>query len=138
MCRPGGTIALTAWTPGASSDTVFSYLLARLPSPPEFVTPFIRWGDPAHVQELFAFKDVTLTFEHRDFEVSFPSVEEFETFVFETSGGFIRARRTLEDLGCWEDAHAAFQDAIHMTNEAEDDRYRVRWDFLFTRVTKAP
>lgn len=89
VCRPGGTIALTAWTPGASSDTVFSYLLARLPSPPEFVTPFIRWGDPAHVQELFAFKDVTLTFEHRDFEVSFPSVEEFETFVFETSGGFI-------------------------------------------------
>lgn len=138
VCRPGGTIALTAWTPGGSNDTVFSPLLARLPPPPEFVTPFIRWGDPAHVRELFASKDVTLSFEHRDLEVAFPSVEAFDAFVFGTSGGFMRARRTLEELGCWEDAYADFRDAIDVTNEADDGSYRVRWDFLLTTATKAP
>jgi SAM-dependent methyltransferase len=97
VCRPGGVIGLTAWPPGGANDIVFSTLLTRLPSPPEFVTPFIRWGDPAHVRELFAATGVALSFEHRDFKVEFPSVEEFKAFVFETSGGFIRTRRALED-----------------------------------------
>lgn len=138
VCRAGGTIALTAPTPGGADTSVFSQLPARLPSPSEFATPFIRWGDPAYVEELFAPKDVTLTFEHRDFEVAFPSVEAFETFVFENVGGSMRARRTLEELGDWEDAYGKFQDAIHATNEAEDGSYRVKWDFLLTKATKTP
>jgi SAM-dependent methyltransferase len=112
VCRPGGVIALTAWTPGGANDTVFSTLLTRLPSLPAFVTPFIRWGDPAHVRDLFASTGVTLSFEHRDFEVEFPSVEAFKAFVFETSGGFARARRALEELGSWAETLAAFEAAI--------------------------
>lgn len=138
VCRPGGVIALTAWTPGGSNDTVFAPLTTRLPAPPEFVTPFIRWGDPAHVRKLFASTDVTLSFEHHDFEVEFPSVEAFQAFVFETSGGFMRARQILQELGTWEQAYAEFQAAIEATNEVEDDRYRATWEFLLIRATKAP
>jgi SAM-dependent methyltransferase len=130
VCRPSGVIALTAWTPGGANDSVFAPLLKRLPPPPEFVTPSIRWGDPAHVRELFASAGVTLSFEHRDFEVGFPSVEAFEAFVFEASGGFMRARRTLEELGVWEDAYAEFEAVIVATNEADDGTYRTAWEFL--------
>jgi SAM-dependent methyltransferase len=137
VCRPGGTIALTAWTPGGSNDEVFSALFERLPSPPEFVTPFIRWGDPAHVRELFASRGATLSFERRAFEVAFPSAEAFEDFVFETSGGFRRARQILEQLDVWEDARAEFRSAIRATNEADDGRYRATWDFLLVQATKA-
>lgn len=137
VCRPGGIIALTAWPPGGSNDTVFSTLLARLP-PPEFVTPFIRWGDPAHVRALFATKEVTLRFEHRDFEVVFPSVEAFEAFVFETSGGLVRARRTLQELGSWEGAHGEFTAAIDATNQADDGTYRATWEFMLISATKTP
>jgi SAM-dependent methyltransferase len=136
VCRPGGVIALTAWPHGGANDTVFSTLLTRLPSPPEFVTPFIRWGDPAHVRELFDSAGVTLSFEHRDFEVEFPSVEAFKAFVFETSGGFIRARRALEELGGWEEAFTAFEAAIDATNEADDGTYRTTWEFLLIRAAK--
>lgn len=138
VCRPGGVIALTAWPPGGSNHTVFAPLMTRLPSPPEFVTPFIRWGDPAHVRELFASKDVSLNFEHRDFDVEFPSVEAFETFVFETSGGFMRARQILQELANWEEAYAEFEAAIEVTNEADDGSYRTTWEFLLIRATKAP
>jgi SAM-dependent methyltransferase len=138
VCRPGGVIGLTAWTPGGSNDTVFSPLLTRLPSPPDFVTPFIRWGDPAHVREVFASADVTLSFEHRAFDVGFPSAEAFEAFVFETSGGFMRARRTLDELGRWEEAHAEFKAAVDATNKADDGSYSATWAFLLIRAAKAP
>ncbi len=137
VCRPGGVIALTAWPPGGANDTVFSTLLTRLPSPPDtFVTPFIRWGDPAHVRELFDSAGVTLSFEHRDFGVEFPSVEAFKAFVFETSGGFIRARRALEELGGWKEAFTAFEAAIDATNKADDGAYRTTWEFLLIRAAK--
>lgn len=136
-CRPGGVIALTAWPPHGSNDTVFAPLLSRLPSPPDFVTPSIRWGEPAHVRELFASKEVTLSFEDRDFEVRFPSVEAFKTFVFETSGGFVRARQILQELGQWEEAYAEFEAAIDTTNDTDDGSYRTTWKFLLIRATKA-
>jgi SAM-dependent methyltransferase len=138
VCRPGGVIGLTAWTPGGSNHTVLSPLLTRLPSPPDFVTPFIRWGDPAHVREVFASTDVTLSFEHRAFDVGFPSAEAFEAFVFETSGGFMQARRTLDELGRWEEAHAEFKAAVDATNEADDGSYGATWAFLLIRAAKAP
>jgi SAM-dependent methyltransferase len=137
VCRPSGVIALTAWPPGGANDTVFSTLLTRLSSPPEFVAPFILWGDPAHVRDLFASTDVTLSFEHRDFEIEFSSDDAFKAFVFETSGGFMRARRALEELGTWEDAYAAFEAAIDATNEADDDTYRTTWEFLLIRAEKS-
>lgn len=138
VCRPGGVIGLTAWTPGGASDALFSAMSKRLPPPPEFVTPFIRWGDPAHVRELFASRNVTLDFDHHGLGVEFPSVEAFKTFVFATSGGFLRARRALEELGCWDEAYAEFEAAIDAMNEADDGRYHVTWEFLLTRAVKAP
>lgn len=68
VCRPGGVIALTSWTPGGSNDTLTSTRSSRLPPPPEFVTPPTRWGDPAHVRELFATTDVAATFGTHDLE----------------------------------------------------------------------
>lgn len=138
VCRPGGVIGLTAWPPGGANDVVFSTLLTRLPSPPAYVTPFIRWGDPAHVRQLFASTGLTPSFEDRHIEVEFPSVEGFASFVFETSGGIIRARRALQELGRSDEALAAFKAAIDATNAADDGTYRTTWEFLLTRATKAP
>lgn len=137
-CRPGGTIALTAWPPSGANDAVFSTLTAHLPSPPEFVTPFIRWGDPAHVRRLFAAHDVTLRFDRRSFLVEFASVAAFESFVFDNSGGFVRARRTLQELGRWEETYTEFKRAIDVTNEADDGTYRVMWDFQLVIATTKP
>jgi SAM-dependent methyltransferase len=134
--RPGGTIALTAWTPGGTNDATFSSMLARLPLPPAFAMPFIRWGDPLHVREMFAGHDLTLTLQQHGFPVEFDSAEAFESFVFDTSGGVRRARDTLEESGQWEESHAAFRAAVRTSNEAADGTFRTTWDFLLILATR--
>jgi SAM-dependent methyltransferase len=129
-CRPGGTIAFTAWTPGGKNDRMFSMLTDYLPAPPEFVTPYIRWGDPEHVRAVFAPHAVAFTFERPTLTVEFPSAAAFESFMLANSGGAITARRALEALGRWHDAYAALHEAIESLNEASDGSYRVTWDFL--------
>lgn len=130
VCRPGGTIAFTAWTPGGASDRMFSVLRAHLPPPPEAATPSIRWGDPAHVREQFAPHGVTFTFEHSSLTWAFPSIEDFESFLFETAGPTIVAQRTLRDLGRWDEAYTAVHGAIQELNEAGDGSFRLTYDFL--------
>jgi ubiquinone/menaquinone biosynthesis C-methylase UbiE len=136
VCRDGGTFGITAWTPDGTNNAVFSTLAERLPSPPEFVTPSILWGDEDHVRELFAAHNVTLRFERPTFPVMFESVEAFESFIFENSGGMIAARSALKELGRWDEAHAAMRDALDETNEADDTSYRVTWEFLLIVGTK--
>jgi len=136
VCRDGGTFGITAWTPDGTNNAVLSTLVERLPSPPEFVTPSTLWGDEDHVRGLFAAHNVTLRFERPTFPVTFESVEAFESFVFENSGGLIAARGALKELGRWDEAHAAMRDALDETNEADDTSYRVTWDFLLIVGTK--
>jgi SAM-dependent methyltransferase len=60
VCRPGGRLVITAWTP-AGSVAEFLGIIARhaaAPSPP--ASP-LRWGDPAHAERLLG----------RDFELAF-------------------------------------------------------------------
>jgi SAM-dependent methyltransferase len=137
VCTDGGVFGITAWTPTGSNNAVFSTLVESLPAPPEFVSPSILWGDPAHVRDLFASHDVVLRFDRPQFTVTFSSADAFETFAFENSGGLIAARRALEELGRWDEAHAAMREAIDQTNEADDGSYRTKWNFLLTIGTTA-
>ncbi len=136
VCHGGGTFGITAWTPDGKNNAVFSALADRLPSPPEFVTPSTLWGDEDHVRGLFATHDVTLRFERPTFPVTFESVEAFESFVLENSGGLRAARGALKELGRWDEAHTAMRQALHKTNEADGANYRVTWDFLLIVGTK--
>ncbi len=137
VCRDGGVFGITAWTPDGANNTVFSTLVEFLPAPPEFVSPSILWGDPDHVRDLFASYEVALRFERPKFTVTFGSVEAFETFALENSGVLIAARRALEAMGRWDEAHPLMREAMDQTNEADDGSYRVGWDFLLTVGTKA-
>ena len=137
VCRGGGTIGMTAWTPDGTNNEVFSTLADRLPPAPEFVTPSILWGDPNHVRSLFAPHDVTLRIERPAFEVVYESVEALEAFAFENSSGLAAARDALTGLGRWDAAHAAMRQALDRTNQAQDGSYRVDWDFLLIVADKA-
>jgi SAM-dependent methyltransferase len=137
VCRDGGTIGITAWTPDGTNNTVLSTLTAAFPPPPDFVTPSIRWGDPDHVRTLFAQYDVSLLFAFPTFPVAFESVEVFESFAFKNSGGLMAARNALEQMGKWDQAHADLRTALEQTNEADDGSYEVTWDYLMTIATKS-
>ena len=105
--------------------------------PPEFVSPFILWGEPDHVSGLFTPYDISWRFGCPSFLVEFDSADAFESFAFENASGFKAARRALEEMGKWDETHAAIREAMDRTNEAEDGRYRVTWEYLLAIGSKS-
>lgn len=138
VCRPGGTIGLTAWTAEGVTNKTLETLARFMPDPPDFVTPSIRWGDPAHVRELFESYGVDLRFSLPSFPIEFTSIDAFEAFAFENSGGMISARQALESMGKWDEARALMRNALEESNEAGDGSYRATWEYLLILGTTPP
>lgn len=136
VCRPGGTVAVTAWVPGGASDSMFSALDEYLPDAPAFVLPFMRWGEPDHVSALFAPHDVAVRFDHRTLRWEFPTPEAAEAFLFESSGPFIAARTALEELSLWDQAGVAMHTAVREVNEADDGTWALTLDYLVAVGTR--
>ncbi|BAL91381.1 putative methyltransferase [Actinoplanes missouriensis 431] len=53
VCRPGGTVALANWTPEGFIGQLFATMKPYAAPPPAGAQPPPRWGDPAHLAELF-------------------------------------------------------------------------------------
>lgn len=130
VCRRGGTIGMTAWPPDGANWKLFSTLSEALPSPPAFVMPPGHWGEPDYVRRLFSRHRASVVFERPSFVVRFDSVDAFESFVFDNSGGYISARHALRQAGRWEQTYASLHRAVEEANEARDGTYRVTWDYL--------
>jgi SAM-dependent methyltransferase len=132
VCRPGGIIAVAAWTPEGLNGRMFMTLGKHLPPPPEGFKPPILWGTEARVRELFAGHDteterVMLTTEYEDFD---EFVERFEG----TLGPMVMARQALEPQGKWaavrEEVLAIYEDA----NQVERPAIRTSAEYLLTTV----
>jgi ubiquinone/menaquinone biosynthesis C-methylase UbiE len=52
VCKPGGTIALIAWTPTGFIGQLFATMKPYAPPPPPGAQPPPLWGDEQHVREL--------------------------------------------------------------------------------------
>lgn len=121
---------MTAWPPDGANWKLFSTLSDALPSRPAFVMDPGRWGESEYVRRLFSRHGASVVFERSSFVVQFESVDAFESFVFDNSGGYIRARQALRQAGRWEETYASLHRAVEEANEADDDSYRVTWDYL--------
>jgi SAM-dependent methyltransferase len=53
VCRPGGRIALIAWTPGGFIGQLFATMKPYVAPPPPGAQPPPLWGDIEHVRALF-------------------------------------------------------------------------------------
>jgi SAM-dependent methyltransferase len=126
VCRPGGTIAYTAWEEGLATNALVSYL----PPGPVFAGDPNRWADPVHVQTLFADQPTVWSFTRRALPVAFPSLAALEEFVFTNSGPMMAARDALQELGVWDQAIAALRRAFEAANRAADGSYRGEWPYL--------
>ncbi|MDX1511593.1 MAG: methyltransferase domain-containing protein, partial [Nitriliruptorales bacterium] len=129
VCRPEGTIALTAWPGDGSGTKLFGALMAHAPPPPDFVEPLIGWGDEAHVRGLMEPLGVSLDFEPAGLPIAFPSIDAFEEVWFQ-NGPMVKTRETLGEMGSWEQAHTEFRAALEAANEAADGTFRMTWDYV--------
>jgi ubiquinone/menaquinone biosynthesis C-methylase UbiE len=65
VCRPGGTIGLTSFTPDGGVGEFFGVFAPDLPAPPPGASPPVLWGDEAHVRALFGDRVTSMEVDRR-------------------------------------------------------------------------
>jgi SAM-dependent methyltransferase len=95
VCRPGGRIGLTSWTPDGMIGQQFG-LVGRYVLPPPQVPPVSRWGDPDFVRRLFGDRVTGLTVTTRDWIMRFRSLDHAEEVFTVWFGPIATAMARLE------------------------------------------
>ena len=127
VCRRGGTIALTNWTPDGFIGQVFKVIGAHVPPPPA-ATPAPLWGTAPYLAELFGDGVSHLRTEVRTFTFRYRSADDFLE-VFRTAyGPVLKAFEGLPDEG--RDALAADLRALLTSSNVAIDTLAVPSTYL--------
>lgn len=132
VVRPGGRIAVTAWTPEGLNGQMFATLGKHMPPPPEGFVPPVMWGVEEHVRGLFPGLEVSC--EKRISTIEFPSLDGWMEYCEANLGPIVTAKAALEPQGKWEQVRADLHELEQRFNEADDGSMRVSAEYLLTLV----
>jgi SAM-dependent methyltransferase len=85
VCRPGGNLALSAWTSGGSVDEFFKIIGSYAPPPPPGAGVAVSWGEPGYAEELLG-DDFELTITQRNTPWEVETAQEMWTEMSEAFG----------------------------------------------------
>jgi SAM-dependent methyltransferase len=137
VTRPGGRIAVAAWTPEGLNGQMFKAIGAHMPPPPPELQPPVLWGDEDHVRELFAGAPVELRFERRAVPVSWESVDGWLDHCEVNLGPTVLAKAALEPQGRWGAARADLVALYERHNQATDGSLDATAEYLLTVIDVA-
>jgi SAM-dependent methyltransferase len=138
VARPGGRIAVTAWTPEGMNGQMFKTISEHMPAPPEGFEPPSLWGTEDHVRELFSASSLEVSCEKRMAEFAWDSVESWMEHCERNLGPIVMAKAALEPQGKWDTARADLVALAERYDEADDGTMRARAEYLLTTVTRLP
>jgi ubiquinone/menaquinone biosynthesis C-methylase UbiE len=95
VCKPGGKIGLANWGPEDFGGTVFRAIAKHAPPPPG-LTPSIRWGTPAGIEELLGPGTSNISATHRTFFQHFESIDHMADVFFRYFGPANRAMSVVD------------------------------------------
>lgn len=128
-CRPGGTIALTAWTPEGMNGSLFKVMSNHLPRPPEGMPSPPDWGTAEYVRGKFDDAiDWQFTLEHADFTAA--SSEDFFEFAEAKLSPVVLAKTALEPQGLYEPLREDLLRHFNSFNAADDGSFVGRSEYL--------
>lgn len=100
VCRPGGTIAVTAWSRGSAIERFRTVLFSHYPALADQGPDPGAWSERDGLQDRFAGTGARLVdLEERPLGLPFASVDDAWAFFMETSGPMMMARAAVEGLG---------------------------------------
>ncbi len=125
VCRPGGTVAMTAWLQGGWSGRFWSRVPHLAPPPVPGAARPEEWGDASIATGRFRAAGLEPSVEERPFYWEYGSVEEARSFLLRASGPFMAVREHAAMTGRADEVDAALGDAFAEANEAVDGTCRV-------------
>jgi SAM-dependent methyltransferase len=135
VTRPGGTIAVAAWTPEGGNGQMFKTVSSHLP-PPSELRPPVMWGDEDYVRDLFAPHDVELELERANVVFEAESPEAWLEYNERVLGPMVMARGALEPQGKWEALHEDLLNLYRKFNLRDDGSFKGEGEYLVTIARK--
>ncbi|RRV05350.1 class I SAM-dependent methyltransferase [Pseudomonas sp. v388] len=135
VCRPGGRIGLTCWTPEGFIGQMFKVLGRYAPLPAGVASP-LQWGVESHLQKLFGADAHAIDTTLRQFNFRYRSPEHFVDIFRRWYGPVHKAFGRLEE----EQASALQTELIELIsrmNRAGPDSLVVPSDYLEVVVRRA-
>lgn len=121
-CRPGGVVALTAWTPEGMNGKLFEVIGRHMPKPPEGMKTPVDWGTEDHVRENFS-DGVEWTFSRENAMFEAPSAEDFFALNEAKLSPLVLARAALEPQGKYDAMRADLLEHYNAFNTADDGSF---------------
>ncbi len=128
VCRPGGKIGMTNWTPEGFLGDFFRTMGKHVPPPPGVASPML-WGSPAHLQQLFGDGVVSITAPRRNFVFRQRSPRAWIDFFRTYYGPTLKAFAALDAAG-QERLTADLETMIGQHNRADDGTLVVPGEYL--------
>jgi len=136
VCRPGGRIALIAWTPGGLIGQLFATMKPYVAPPPPGAQSPPMWGDIQHVRELLGDRvtDIRASRQMLEADVLADPVA-FRDYFKTKYGPTIAAYRGLADQP--DRAAQLDQDLLDLVERSRSPEGRVEWEYLLVVATVA-
>jgi len=143
VCRPGGRVVVTAWTPGSFMPSLGAAFGPFLPPPPAGAEPPARWGDEATLTPLLEAAELRLEDTSREtVELRFADATDAVDLLVRSAGHVMAERDRLVREGTWDDVTGAVTDLVRERDTADGPGVRLELDYLAVvarcRVTSLP
>lgn len=129
VCRPGGAVAITAWTPEGMNGELFNVVGKHMPPPPEGMPRPTDWGSESYVRETFGGAP-DWTFATLDAEFVADSTEDFLAFCENKLSPLVAARSVLEPQDKYPPLRRDLLAHMERFNVATDGSYLGRAEYL--------
>jgi SAM-dependent methyltransferase len=137
VTKPGGVVAVAAWTPEGTNGQMFRTVASHMPPPPPELKPPSLWGDEEHIRSLFEPLGVELEFERGQVEFGDESVEKWLAYGEEKLGPMVMARAALEPQGKYAALRSDLAALYERENKATDGSFLVEPEYLVT-IARVP
>ena len=132
VCRPGGTIAVAAWTPEGGNGQMFKTVASHMPPPP----PELKSADSCGVTRSTCASCSSRTESNcvrsRERGVRGRLPEAWVEYNERVLGPFVMARAALEPQGKWDALRHDLVELYRRNNLATDGSFRAEGEYLVT------
>jgi SAM-dependent methyltransferase len=132
VARPGGTIAVAAWTPEGANGQMFKTVSSHMPPPPPGLKPPTMWGNEDYVRDLFAPYGIELEFQRANVVFEAETPEAWLDYNERVLGPMVLARGALEPQGKWGALHEDLLNLYRRVNLNDDGSFRGEGEYLVT------